>query len=195
MLLELLVVAAADTDEEAQRLATSLYMAFLNIIKGTRTTLQPPVDNMDSVWSEAERYAAQQMLSYTFVGSAETVKAKMQAFQLQTERTKEYLELEVSKAFMELQLGYKSEKVLEKANTTAIANLKLIENYFKQGILQKTDLLSVQVRVNEIKNHLQYAKSNVQNASDYLGFLLNEDTAISMIAFADINVSLNQLFP
>lgn len=107
----------------------------------------------------------------------QAAKAKMQAFQLQTERTKEYLELEVSKAFMELQLGYKSEKVLEKANTTATANLKLIENYFKQGILQKTDLLSVQVRVNEIKNHLQYAKSNVQNASDYLGFLLNEDTA------------------
>lgn len=107
----------------------------------------------------------------------QAAKAKMQAFQLQTERTKENLELEVSKAFMELQLGYKAEKVLEKANTTATANLKLIENYFKQGILQKTDLLSVQVRVNEIKNHLQYAKSNVQNASDYLGFLLNEDTA------------------
>jgi hypothetical protein len=29
--------------------------------------------------------------------------------------------------------------------------LELIGNYFKQGILQKTDLLSVQVRVNEIK--------------------------------------------
>jgi outer membrane protein TolC len=107
----------------------------------------------------------------------QAAKAKMQALQLQTERTKEYLELEVNKAFMELQLGYKAVKVLEKANTTAAANLKLIENYFKQGILQKTDLLSVQVRVNEIKNQLQYAKSNVQNASDYLGFLLNEETA------------------
>jgi outer membrane protein TolC len=77
---------------------------------------------------------------------------------------------------MQLQLGYKAVTVLEKANATAEANLKLIDNYFKQGILQKTDLLSVQVRVNEIKNQLQYAKSNVQNASDYLGFLLNEET-------------------
>jgi outer membrane protein TolC len=106
----------------------------------------------------------------------QAAKAKMEAFQLQTERTKEYLELEVNKAFMQLQLSYKAVKVLEKANGTADANLKLIENYFKQGMLQKTDLLSVQVRVNEIKNQLQYAKSNVQNASDYLGFLLNEDT-------------------
>lgn len=107
----------------------------------------------------------------------QAARAKMDAFQLQTERTKEYLELEVNKAFMQLQLGYQAVKVLEKANETADANLRLIENYFKQGILQKTDLLSVQVRVNEIKNQLQYAKSNVQNASDYLAFLLNEDTA------------------
>jgi len=107
----------------------------------------------------------------------QAAKSKMEAFQLQTERTGEYLALEVNKSFMQLQLAYKAVKVLEKANKTAEANLKLIENYFKQGILQKTDVLSVQVRVNEIKNQLQYAKSNVQNASDYLAFLLNEDNA------------------
>lgn len=105
----------------------------------------------------------------------QAAKSKMEAFQLQTERTGEYLALEVNKSFMQLQLAYKAVKVLEKANKTAEANLKLIENYFKQGILQKTDVLSVQVRVGEIKNQLQYAKSNVQNASDYLAFLLNED--------------------
>ena len=105
----------------------------------------------------------------------QAAKSKMEAFQLQTERSTEYLALEVNKSFMQLQLAYKAVKVLEKANTTADANLKLVDNYFKQGILQKTDLLSVQVRVNEIKNQLQYAKSNVQNASDYLAFLLNED--------------------
>ena len=101
-------------------------------------------------------------------------KSKMEAFDLQLERTKEYLVLEVNKAFMQLQLAYKAVEVLEKANATAQANLKLIENYNKQGLLQKTDLLSVQVRVNEVKNQLQYAKSNVQNASDYLAFLLDE---------------------
>lgn len=107
----------------------------------------------------------------------QAARSKMEAFQLQTERAKEYLELDVNKSFMQLQLAYKAVKVLEKASATADANLKLIENYFKQGILQKTDLLSVQVRVNEIKNQLQYAKSNVQNASDYLAFLLDEDNS------------------
>lgn len=105
----------------------------------------------------------------------QAAKSKYEAFQLQTERTKEYLQLEVNKSFMQLQLAYKAVEVLEKANSTAQANLKLVENYAKQGMLQKTDLLSVQVRVNEVANQLQYAKSNVQNASDYLAFLLNED--------------------
>ena len=105
----------------------------------------------------------------------QAAKSKYEAYQLQTERTKEYLQLEVNKSFMQLQLAYKAVEVLEKANKTAEANLKLVENYAKQGMLQKTDLLSVQVRVNEVKNQLQYAKSNVQNTSDYLAFLLNED--------------------
>jgi outer membrane protein TolC len=49
-----------------------------------------------------------------------------------------------------------------------------VNQYFKQGLLQKTDVLDVQVRVNEIAHQLAFAKSNVQNTSDYLAFLLNE---------------------
>ena len=123
----------------------------------TSIDVQQPLLNLDGLF---ERQAA---------------KAKMDAFGLQTERTKEYLSLEVSKAYMQLQLAYKAVAVLEKANTTVEGNLKMVENYFKNGMLQKTDLLNVKVRVNEVANQLQYAKSNVKNASDYLGFLLNED--------------------
>jgi outer membrane protein TolC len=131
----------------------------------------------------------------------QAAKSKMEAFQLQTERSTEYLQLEVNKSFMQLQLAYKAVKVLEKASATADANLKLVDNYFKQGILQKTDVLSVQVRVSEIKNQLQYAKSNVQNASDYLAFLLNEDNTNKIykpleeldntIAISSINTTLS----
>ena len=131
----------------------------------------------------------------------QAAKSKMEAFQLQTERTQDYLTLEVNKTFMQLQLTYKAVAVLTKANQTADANLKLITNYFNQGILQKTDLLSVQVRVNEIKNQLQYAKTNVQNASDYLAFLLNEnntnkvykpiETLDNSIAIETVNTTLS----
>ncbi|WP_333876758.1 TolC family protein [Flavobacterium sp.] len=123
----------------------------------TKIEIQQPLFNIDGIFG---RQAA---------------KAKMEAFQLQTQRTEEYLSLEVSKAYRQLQLAYKAVDVLTKAESTAKANLKLVDNYFKQGLLQKTDVLNVQVRVNDIANQLQYAKSNVQNASDYLAFLINED--------------------
>lgn len=131
--------------------------------------------------SQVQNYATrievlQPILNADGIFERKAAKSKMEAYQLQTERTKEYLELEVNKAFMQLQLAYKAVGVLENANTTAQANLNLVNNYFKQGMLQKTDVLDVQVRVNEITNQLSYAKSNVRNASDYLAFLLNEDT-------------------
>lgn len=131
--------------------------------------------------SQVQNYATrievlQPILNADGLFERKAAKSKIEAYQLQTERTKEYLELEVNKAFMQLQLAYKAVGVLEKANTTAQANLNLVNNYFKQGMLQKTDVLDVKVRVNEIANQLTYAKSNVRNASDYLAFLLNEDT-------------------
>lgn len=117
----------------------------------------------------------QPLINLDGVYGRQAAKSKMEAIFLQSERSKEYLELESSKAFMQIQLAYKAAEVLEKAELTANANLKLIEDYFKQGMLQKTDVLTVQVRVNEIKNQLQLAKSHIQNASDYLAFLMQED--------------------
>ena len=73
-------VIAAETDEEAEFLATSLYRAFLNVIRGKGEPLQAPVTNMEDYWTEAEKYAVRQMLSYTFIGSPITLQQKIQAF-------------------------------------------------------------------------------------------------------------------
>jgi len=98
----------------------------------------------------------------------------MQAMEFQTERTKQYLDFEVEKAYMQLQLAYKGVKVLEKVLTSAEANLKLAQDNFNQGLLQRADVLAVEVRVTEVKNQLQSAKSQVVNASNYLSFLMND---------------------
>ena len=77
-------VIAAETDEEAEYLATSLYQSFLNVINGRALPMQPPVDNMDELWSQNEKYAVNNMLTYTFIGSAATVEAKIREFIEQT---------------------------------------------------------------------------------------------------------------
>lgn len=124
----------------------------------TRFEIQQPLINIDGIF---QRQAA---------------KSKMQATQLQGQRTQDYILLEVEKAYMQLQLAHEAVSVLEKANEAALENKKLADNSFKQGYLQRSDVLSVEVRVSEVTNQLQQAKSNVQNASDYLSFLMGEET-------------------
>jgi luciferase family oxidoreductase group 1 len=73
-------VVAADTDEEAQYLATSLQQLFKGIVTGRRQLLPPPVESMEGIWSYQEREAAMQMLAYSFFGSKETVAFKLGDF-------------------------------------------------------------------------------------------------------------------
>jgi len=101
-------------------------------------------------------------------------KSKMEAMSLQTTRTEDYLVFEVEKAYMQLQLAYQGVLVLEKALETSNANKIMADNSFEQGVLQRADVLNVEIRVTEVKNQLQTAKSNVQNASNYLSFLMND---------------------
>jgi len=73
-------VIAADTDEEAHYLASSFYRLALGIVTNKRKPLQPPIKNMESVWEEYEKAAVLQMMKYTFIGSAATVKNGLQSF-------------------------------------------------------------------------------------------------------------------
>ncbi|MCA0131687.1 TolC family protein [Winogradskyella alexanderae] len=103
---------------------------------------------------------------------------KMQAMALQTDRVKDFVNFEVENAYMQLQLAYKAVAVLEKSLEAGLANLKLANDSFNQGYLQRADVLLVEVRVTEIKNQLQTARSNVKNASNYLSFLMNDESDV-----------------
>lgn len=72
-------VVAAETDEQARYLATSQQMSFTNLLRGTRSLMPPPIDNMDSYWSPQEKAQAMQMLGCSVIGSPETVRQGLQA--------------------------------------------------------------------------------------------------------------------
>jgi len=80
-------VIAADTDEEAEYLASSHQLQFLNMRRGKQTKLMAPVKNMDEIWSPMEKAAVEQSLdpNTTIVGSKETVKQKLEAIQERTQ--------------------------------------------------------------------------------------------------------------
>ncbi|MDE1173170.1 MAG: LLM class flavin-dependent oxidoreductase [Parvibaculaceae bacterium] len=70
----------AETDAEAKRLFTSTQQQFANMFRGTRGLLQPPIDDIETYWSAAEKAQASHMLTYAFVGSRETVRRELDQF-------------------------------------------------------------------------------------------------------------------
>ncbi len=73
-------VICADTDAEARYLFTSLQQAFANMMRNARGKMQPPIDDIETYWSGAEKAQAQHMLTYSFVGSPQTVKRELAEF-------------------------------------------------------------------------------------------------------------------
>ncbi|MGI9533227.1 TolC family protein [Lutimonas sp.] len=98
-----------------------------------------------------------------------------EASNLQMQRTEEYVELEATKTYMQLQLAYKSLEVVEMAKETAVQNQIWAKNNFDQGMMQNASYLNMEVRVAEIEHQLNLAQSNVENISDYLRFLIGDE--------------------
>jgi luciferase family oxidoreductase group 1 len=73
-------VVTADTDKEANRLFTSIQLRTLGMIRGKQMLLQPPVDDIDDLWDNVEKYAVDQRLKYSFVGDPCTVKKGLDFF-------------------------------------------------------------------------------------------------------------------
>lgn len=67
-------IIAAESDDEARYLATSQQMSFANLVRGTRKLTQPPIDDIDTYWTPAEKARAAVMLDVAIIGSRETVR-------------------------------------------------------------------------------------------------------------------------
>ncbi|MFP7656034.1 LLM class flavin-dependent oxidoreductase [Chryseobacterium proteolyticum] len=72
---------AAETSEEAHQLSTTLFQAFLNIIRNDRKPFAPPVADMDDIWSPMEKSAVLQKLRYSFIGDQSEIEKKLKDFQ------------------------------------------------------------------------------------------------------------------
>ncbi len=77
-------VIVADDDPTARRLFTSAQQSFANILRGRRGRLPPPIDDIESFWSEPEQERASAMLRRSFVGAPGTVRAGLEEFVAET---------------------------------------------------------------------------------------------------------------
>jgi luciferase family oxidoreductase group 1 len=71
-------IVAADTDEEAWRLATTQFQSFLRLIRGTPGQMLPPVDSMNGLWTAQEKALVDARLGGSIIGSAATVRENLE---------------------------------------------------------------------------------------------------------------------
>jgi alkanesulfonate monooxygenase SsuD/methylene tetrahydromethanopterin reductase-like flavin-dependent oxidoreductase (luciferase family) len=80
-----LTTFAAETDAEARRLFTSLQQQFVNLRRGHPTPLQPPLESTEGHWSPMEQAGIDHAMAEAVVGSRETVRRGLEAFNAKTE--------------------------------------------------------------------------------------------------------------
>ena len=117
----------------------------------------------------------QPLLNFDAFQQRKAVKAQVDASNSILKRTKEAIDFKVKTTYLQLQLAYKSASVLEQALKTALANKTLSEHLFNQGLIQKSDVLNVDVNVAQVQNQMQLAKSFIANTSNELSYLLNSN--------------------
>jgi len=77
-------VFAAETDEAAQRLSTSMQQAFAAVVTGKPGRVKPPVDDITAVLDARQIAAVESRLTYAAIGSRETVRSKLAEFATKT---------------------------------------------------------------------------------------------------------------
>ena len=126
----------------------------------TQLNIQQPLVNMDML------YMRKSALKQTEV------------YQYKTQRTKENIIYQSQLAYLQLQMAYDVQKVFKESLETAKALYKFTNDRYVQGLLQKSDLLNVEVQIKTIETNLADVKSNIKNASDYISLLMNKPTGI-----------------
>ena len=73
-------VIAAETDAEALYLFTTLQQRFTDMLRGGRGLMKPPIADIETYWSPAEKAHVQRMLSCSFAGSPATLRGQLKDF-------------------------------------------------------------------------------------------------------------------
>ena len=75
---------AADSDSEAEHLATTAYQRILALIRGQSLVLRPPLESMRGHWLPHEQEAVGNFLGMALIGGPEKIRARLDVLLEQT---------------------------------------------------------------------------------------------------------------
>ncbi len=77
-------VVAAESNAEARHLATSMLQRGLRLMRRQPIFVPPPVESMDGLWTEGERYMVESRMALAAVGDLNEVQHRLQRILLET---------------------------------------------------------------------------------------------------------------
>ena len=144
---------------------------FATVIK-----IEQPIINLDGLY---QRKAA---------------KNALEAKKLEANRKIDYILTEAKKTYMQLQVTYKGLEVFQNAKKLIDRLYQQTTNFFNEGLIQKSDVLSVEIRKVEIDNAITSAESQIINLSNFISFLMNEKGAFIYAPAENLELTTNENF-
>jgi outer membrane protein TolC len=97
----------------------------------------------------------------------------------QSQRTTEAIKMQVVQTYLYLEFTYQYEKVTVEGLKTIQSIYKFTKDRFNQGMMQKSDLLNVEVQVQAAQLQHSQAKSQIDNISDQLSVLMGAPKGVA----------------
>lgn len=143
----------------------------------TRIQVEQPILNFDA-----------------FVGRGAAA-ANVKATEFNLEWTKNLISLKAKYLYFQLQLAKKQKEVLQLSSKALAEGLTVTQNFYEQNLIQKVDLLDMQLRISEIESHLLATETQISNVNaqfaHFLGYSPNTQLTLSdeIQNFTEVNLS------
>jgi outer membrane protein TolC len=139
------------------------------------------LNNPDAITNFTTTFqVAQPILNIDKLIQRKAAKYAYQAQEFQNNYITSALLLKTQTAFMQLQLTYESQKVIDETLKVVQKNYDQANNFFNEGLIQKADVLAAQIRLSEVETQSQSVAQQIQNLSDQLKQLMQEDSEMTL---------------
>ncbi len=125
----------------------------------------------------------------------------LSAMENKLKRTKEYVVFMIKQNYYQLILAEKSVNVINKSLDAVQKHYSTSQDFYNEGIINKSDLLMVDVMLNNVKKKLLEAENNYKTANDNLKFLLGIEKEgmvkpsndLSKVSVGEVGFNINEV--
>lgn len=140
----------------------------------SQTDFSPELlNNPDPIFDFNTQLSVQQpLLNFDVYAMKKAAETTVEAKKWQSKRMEQAMIFEAQKAYADLQFLYEAQKVNQAAIAAYSENERVVNNLLNQGLINKTELLNIQIEVKNIENQSINLEVNIKNISDYLSYLM-----------------------